>query len=187
MTHTYAPQQDGFTLIEALAVLAITGLLAGFALPQFQELHERWKVMETARAMESTLMLARSHAIRYGGNIGIRKRDQETDKNGCQNASTTREWGCGWIVYEDVNRNGSWNSKTDRKLHEVRLDGSINVMHTSGGNNIKFDRYGMASGLNAKGFTLSPERTGVASSATQTLCMGAGGRIRIVEDVGCPK
>lgn len=180
MTTAYTHQQGGLTLVEALTALAILSILAAIAPPQFRELHERWQVTQAVRAMESSLMLARSEAIRRGGGIGMRKFGNEP--GGCQNAGTNQEWGCGWFIYEDVNGNGSWNKTQDRILHELRLTGSVNVMHNSGGVNIKFDRYGKASGLNAKGFKFLPERTGTQSSYAQTLCMSSGGRIRIIKD-----
>ena len=183
MTTAYPHLQSGLTLVELLSSLAIFSIVFGVALPQFVELWERWKVQHTLQALQSSLLLARSEAIQRAGHIGIQKIDNE--KNGCQNAGTNSEWGCGWVVYHDLDGNGSWNSKKDKLLQEIKLDGSVYVMHSSGGKTIKFDRYGMASGLNAKGFTLSPERTGIASAATATLCMGSGGRIRIVQDAGC--
>lgn len=184
MTNTYASSLRGMTMVEILIILAIASILIGLGAPQFVEFHERWQVLETARSLESTLMFARSEAIQRGGNIGIRKINKTAQ--GCQNSSTNQAWGCGWFVYADLNRNGSWNTK-EPKLSEVSLPGNINVMHTSGGINIKFDRYGMASGLNTKSFTFSPKRTGVKSSSTYTLCMSSGGRIRIINEASCPK
>ena len=183
MNSTYT-SASGVTMVELLTVLSITAILLGLGLPQFRELHERWQVLQTSRNLESTLTLARSLAIQRGGNIGMRKNN--TTAQGCQNASTNQEWGCGWFIYADTNSNGSWNVN-EPKLHEVTLNGSVNVMHTSGGNNIRFDRFGMASGLNAKGFTLTPATTGISSPAIQTLCMSSGGRIRLINDSRCPK
>lgn len=185
MTTAYSSSEIGLTLIEALAAIGVLAVLCGIAMPQMREIHERWQVTQVGHAMTNTLTLARSEAIKRGGGIGMRKIDQE--KNGCQNAGTTREWGCGWFIYEDVDNNGSWNNKKDKLLHHVKLDGAVNVMRKSGGNNLQFDRYGMAGGLNANGFTLSPERQGILSSATQTLCMTSGGRIRMVDGEECPK
>lgn len=182
MANNYASSVHGVTLIELLTTLAVVSILASIGLPQFRELHERWEVMKTARSMENTLMLARSEAIKRGGAIGIRKLDNE--KNGCQNAATTSEWGCGWIVYADIDSNGSWNKQKDVLLQEIRLNGNVNVMRSSNGNNLNFNRYGMAS-LNAIGFTFLPSRTGVASHTEQILCMSSGGRIRIVKDISC--
>ncbi len=181
--NTYAFSMRGMTMVEILTVLTIISVLIGLGAPQLIELHERWQVLETARSLESTLLFARSEAIKRGGNIGIRKRNNTA--KGCKNASTNQAWGCGWFVYADLNGNGSWNAK-EPKLTEVSLPGNINVMHTSGGINIKVDRYGMA-GLNTKSFTFSPERTGINSSSTHTLCMSSGGRIRIINEASCSK
>lgn len=185
MTTAYTHQQGGLTLVEALTALAILSILAAIALPQFRELHERWQVTQAVRAMESSLMLARSEAIRRGGGIGMRKFGNEP--GGCQNAGTNQEWGCGWFIYEDVNGNGSWNSTKDRLLHEVRLDGSVNINRSRSGNNLIFDRYGMAS-LNAIGFNFVPAQAGVSSNSEQVLCMSSGGRIRVLKnELDCPK
>lgn len=182
MANTYASSTQGVTLIEVLTTLAVLSILISFGLPQFREIHERWQVMQTVRSMESSLLLARSEAIKRGGGIGIRKLDNE--KNGCQNAATTSEWGCGWLVYADADGNGSWNKQKDVLLQEIKLSGSVNVMRSSNGNNLSFNRYGMAS-LNAIGFTFLPARTGVSTHTEQMLCMSSGGRIRIIKDISC--
>lgn len=184
MTNSYASALRGVTMVEILTILSITSILIGLGAPQFFELYERWQVLEAARSLKSTLLFARTEAIQRGGNIGIRKRNNTAQD--CQNASTNQAWGCGWFVYADLNGNGSWNAK-EPKLSEVSLTGNINVMHTSGGINIKVDRYGMASGLNTKSFTFSPKDSGVSSSSTYTLCMSSGGRIRIINEASCQK
>lgn len=183
MASTYATPTHGMTLVETLTVVAIVSIVLSIAAPSFRQWQENWEVMRTTQSLERTLMLARSEAIRQGGRIGLRKNNSSTS---CRNADTNQEWGCGWFIYADLDGNGSWKS-SEPKLHDIQLSGNVNVMHTSGGINIKFDRYGMASGLNAKGFTLSPARTGISSTATRTLCMSSGGRIRIVQDASCPK
>ncbi|MBP9942094.1 MAG: GspH/FimT family pseudopilin [Comamonas sp.] len=178
----------GFTLTEALVVLAILSILLSLAAPALRNLHRTWQVRQTVSAMESTLMLGRSTAIRHGGNVVLYK--ASNTNQGCQNASLKQEWGCGWFLFHDLNGSGTW-TKTEPKLHEVLLDGSVNAMHTSGGAAIKFNRFGMVSGLNAKGMTFSPAGNdpddGVNSPAMRTLCMATGGRIRIIEDASCPQ
>lgn len=191
MRSTPTISSHGITLIETLVALAILSVLLSLAAPAFRQMHQKWKVLQTAQSMESTLLLARSEAIRYGGNIVLLKIDNATSPNtGCQNASTKQEWGCGWFLFRDLNGSGTW-TKNEPKLHEISLDGSVNAMHSSGGASIKFNRYGLASGLNAKGMTFSPAGNtasdGISSSATRTLCMAAGGRIRIIEEASCPK
>lgn len=172
----------GFTSIELMVVVGILALLAALAAPSFTLMIDRWRVRDTVESMRSTLFLARSEAIKRGGGVGIQKLPKTTP--GCTLANTNQEWGCGWFVFEDGNNDGKWQA-TEARLQTVTTPANINVMHNSGGISIKVDRYGMMSGLNAKGFTFSPEPAGVSSPATRALCMSSGGRIRVIEDIPC--
>lgn len=172
----------GMTLIELLMTLGILGLLAGLAAPNFGQLMDRWHVQHTIDALQSTLYLARTEAIRRGGRIGIQKTAHLTE--GCALAKTNEEWGCGWFVFEDLNSDGKWQ-KAETKLHHIAPSGRVAVLHRSGGTSIRVDRFGKMSGLNAKGFTVSPLGEGVSSPATRGLCMASGGRIRITAEVPC--
>ncbi len=90
-----------------------------------------------------------------------------------------------WLVYfEDSQFDGKWQS-TEPHLQTVTTPANINVIHKSGGASIKVDRYGMMSGLNAKGFIFAPEPAGISSPATQGICMSSGGRIKVIKEVPC--
>ena len=179
-----APKARGFTLIETMVVTAIVAVLAALAAPSFGTTIDRWRVRQAVESMTSTLYYARSEAIKRGGWIGIQKNPKTTP--GCTLAETSQEWGCGWFVFVDSDSNGTWK-KGEEILQTFDTPGNVNVMHRSGGTNINVDRYGMMSGLNAKGFTFSPEPIGVSSPATRTICMASGGRIRVLEEASCPK
>ena len=181
MHQTHPTQIQGLSLVETLVTLSILATLMTLALPSFRDIHHKWLVHKTVQSMESSLLLARSEAIKHGGNIVLYKLATSTN---CKNASTKEEWGCGWFLFHDLNGSGTWTS-TEPKIEELALPGDVNVMHTSGGASIKFNRYGMASGLNAKGITFSPASTGVSSPATKTLCMAAGGRVRVTDNPDC--
>ncbi|MDD2690409.1 MAG: GspH/FimT family pseudopilin [Simplicispira sp.] len=178
------PKTRGFTLIETMVVTAIVAVLAALAAPSFGTTIDRWRVRQAVESMTSTLYYARSEAIKRGGWIGIQKNPKTTP--GCTLAETSQEWGCGWFVFIDSDNNGKWKDG-EEILQTFNTPANVNVMHSSGGTNIKVDRYGMMSGLNLKGFTFSPVPTGVSSPATRTICMASGGRIRVLEEASCPK
>lgn len=177
-----SPQVRGFTSIELLVVVAVIGTLTVLAAPRFSSLIDRWQVRKTTEALVSTLYFAKSEAIKRGGRIGVQKLPNIAD--GCQLAGTNQEWGCGWIVFVDSDGNGK--RKADEEiLQKFEISQNIDVIHQSGGSGIVVDRYGKMDGLNAKGFVISPTSTGISSPATRGICMAAGGRIRIIEDVPC--
>ena len=116
--------------------------------------------------------------MKRGGGIAIQKIPSAT--GGCVNAATTQEWGCGWIVFADLDNNGRRKTTQPEEpiLRDMRLNGKVNVMLHPSGNSLKIDRYGMVNGNNTLRITLSPETSGVSSPSVTTLCLSAGGRIR---------
>ena len=172
----------GFTAIELMVAVSIVAILIALAGPSFTLLIERWRVRDATNAMTDTLYLARAEAIKRGGRIGIQKNPKTTP--GCALANTNQEWGCGWFVFVDSDDNGKWKSG-EEILQTVSIPANTDVIHKSGGISIRVDRYGMMSGLNAKGFIFSPSSTGISSPATRGICMASGGRIRVIEDVPC--
>ena len=174
--------EAGFTAVELLVTVSVLAVLAALAGPSFKPLIDRWRVRDALEAMQSTLYLARSEAIKRGGLVAIQKLPKTTP--GCTLANTTEEWGCGWFVFVDENNDGKWQA-TEERLRTVAAPANTNVIHKGGGQSIKVDRYGMMNGLNAKGFIFSPEPEGISSSATQGLCMSSGGRIRVIKEVPC--
>ena len=177
-----ATGQRGFTAIELMVVLAITAILTALAAPSFKLLIERWRVRDTTETMITTLYFARAEAIKQGGQIGIQKIPKTVP--GCTLANTNEEWGCGWFVFQDSNGDGKWQA-SEAKLQTFTTPPNINVIHKSGGVSIKVDRYGMMSGLNAKGFIFAPEPDGISSPVTRGICMSSGGRIKVIEEVPC--
>lgn len=188
-THHRPPSQAwhffaGFTTIELMVTVGILAILAALAVPSFQPLIDKWRVLQAVGNMKSTLYYARSEAIKRGGRIGIQKTD---NGDGCTLAGTKQEWACGWFVFVDSEGtgNGTWNKNKEEILQVIPPLTNVNVMHTSGAANIKVDRYGMMSGLNAKGFAFTPKPAGTSSPATRSLCMASGGRIKVIEEIPC--
>ncbi len=172
----------GFTIIELMVVIAILAILAALAAPSFTPIIERWRVRQAVESLQSTLYYARSEAIKRGGNVVVRKNLQNTD--GCREAATTQEWGCGWFIFVDTNGNGS-RQASEELLQTIPPPPKLNVMRNPAGNTLSFDRYGMAGG-NMLSFTISPVGPDTTSPATRTLCMASGGRIRVLEgEVTC--
>lgn len=63
--------QQGFTLVELLLVLAILSIMAGLSTPRFRSTHHAWAVEEDVRTLAAELTRARVDAIRRGTRIRV--------------------------------------------------------------------------------------------------------------------
>jgi len=61
----------GFTLTEALIVVAIIGILGSLALPSFNELRDKYRLKAAAEALYGDLQFARSTAIRSNSTVNL--------------------------------------------------------------------------------------------------------------------
>lgn len=175
---------NGFTLIEAMVVLAIVAVLTAIAAPAFRAMVERMAVSTVTDEMVASVHLTRNTAIANNGNVVIRKlTDAETGLTGL--CGTTQNWSCGWQVFIDTNANAALDAG-EQIVSTFTITNNVVVMRSVNGANMTANRWGQLAGLNAVGYTLSPRGTGVGSPATTTICVNSGGRVRVLQgSVAC--
>ena len=182
---TSSPQATkGFTVIELMVVVSIVAILLALATPSFTPLIERWRVQQTIKGLESTLYYARSEAIKRGGNVSIRK--HPTGTNGCQLASDTANWDCGWFVFIDTNSNGVQDAGEDT-LQSFNTPSNVDVTddRSTPSASIQFDRWGRTAGLAIR-FSLVPHDKTNSDPSARGLCLSSGGRISTIKTPPCP-
>ena len=111
-----SPGQTGFTLIEALVVIAITGILLALGIPSMRDIIERNAVSGQVNGFIGAVNLARAESIKRGVTVVMcRSTDAESATTpSCSNGS---DWRDGWIVFSD--RDG--NSAIDASSGDVLL------------------------------------------------------------------
>lgn len=92
-------QLPGFTLLEALVVLALLGVLLALAAPSLSGLRQSHQMQSQAEQLLGSLMLARSEALRRQQRVTVCVRGAS---DVCAGEGS---WAQGWLVFVDGNDN----------------------------------------------------------------------------------
>lgn len=111
------PDQFGFTLIELMITLGIAGILFGIALPNFSSVMLNAARTNVTNEFALAMTYARTEAVKRGMTVTVCSRSTDTA------CSAGANWDKGWLVFVDVNGNGSVDNPgvTDQilKVHEA--------------------------------------------------------------------
>jgi type IV fimbrial biogenesis protein FimT len=88
----------GFTLLEALVVLSIVGVLLGLAVPSLTKLFAKHQLQAQAQGLLDSLLLARSEALR-------RQQPVTVCPGTTQGCDSEGAWSQGWLVFVDAKHN----------------------------------------------------------------------------------
>lgn len=92
---------SGWTLVELLMALAIGAALITLAIPSYHGWIADQKLANHARALASSMSLARSEAIKRGARVNL---CNSADLRSC---AAKGSWDSGFLMYVDVNRDGN--------------------------------------------------------------------------------
>ena len=117
-------QLQGFTLVEAVSVLALTAILVSVAVPAMEDLIDSSRVTAAANELLGDLLLTRSEAMKRHTRVVICK---SADGQGC---SAVGGWQQGWIVFEDANGDGLRGAGEKLVRRQPARSGSLRLTGT---------------------------------------------------------
>ena len=165
-------QGSGFTLLEALVVVAVLSVLLTLAVPGLAGLRERQQLQAQAEDFWSSLMLARAQALLHQQHVTMC-----ASSNGmCDPAAG---WHSGWLVFVDANRNGQ--READERLVQQRGSALV-AMRITGNSTVS-----RVIGYGAEG--RSESLTGAFQAGTVSVCASgqAQGWQVVINAVGRPR
>lgn len=132
----------GFTLVELIVTIAIVAILLAVALPSFEGSMRSNRVATASNELLASIALARSEAMQSPGGAAICTTSNGTACNGAS-------WNDGWMVWIDMNGDGSPTGVNDRVVRHVAALPKVAFSAAAPGgaaaaNKVRFDRRGRA-------------------------------------------
>jgi type IV fimbrial biogenesis protein FimT len=124
------PHRDnrGFTLVELLIVMAVLVILVGIGVPNMKSMIRSVELSSASNDLLAGFLMARSEAVKRHSRVVLCK---SSDGLVC---SATGGWEQGWLVFHDVNNNGTREEGEAIALRQqalasnVRVTGNLNVV-----------------------------------------------------------
>lgn len=135
----------GFTLIEMMVTVAILAILIAAVTPSFRGLLRDNQAATQANALVTSLMLARSEAIKRNAPVVMCRSNTGTSCAGS-------DWADGWILWADTNGDAAIDSG---EIVQVQEDLAGNFTLTATGSSFTYRPDGSVSG-DADSFELLP-------------------------------
>jgi type IV fimbrial biogenesis protein FimT len=119
------PSARGFTLVELMMGLAVAAILFGIALPSFNAMIERQRLIAAQHALIGGFHYARSLAISERRNAAI---CPSSDGLRCRSGGV---WDSGWLIYVDSNRNGQRDDSEPVRRMQLSPQAPLQVRSSS--------------------------------------------------------
>jgi type IV fimbrial biogenesis protein FimT len=161
------------TLIELMVTIAIAAVLGGLAAPSFKGLMASNQLKSHASSLLSSLLLARSEAIKRNGRVILCK---SADGLAC---TTAGGWQHGWVIFADADNDAVLDAGETVIQRVAALSGNFSLTgNTNVANRVTYISNGSA---NSQVGTFTLCEVGSSSGKAREIVINITGRPKIVE------
>lgn len=173
---------SGFTLIELMVTIAVVAILSTIATSSFKHFVHNNRAKTEIHTFGGDLQSGRSAAIKHGQSVTVC-----ASSNGTQ-CSGSGPWDTGWIVFLDVDANGSVDAGSDQLLgvHGSIGNGDSMTGNTNTQDTITFNRFGMFSSVAAGDGTVTLHTPDDVVALRRCVVLSTTGKLRFDSGGDCP-
>lgn len=124
---TLHARQAGFTLVELVTVMTIAVVVLVATLPAFRDVLNNNRITTQVNRLISDVQLARSEAMRRGERVVLCRSGNPT-AGAPRCGGTSGQWTEGWLVFVDVDKNGTFNDGDSLVRVTSKIKGGIAVL-----------------------------------------------------------
>jgi type IV fimbrial biogenesis protein FimT len=168
-------KESAFTLLEIIVTLAIIALVMAFAIPGMGTFIKNERLTTQINALVGHLAYARSEAVLRTQQVAV---CVSNDTTSCTGGNS---WEDGWIVYVDVDGNGSFSGGEIILRAQPTLEGGNTLTPATIGTQIIYDFRGFLS-TPVGSLLLCDDRSGPYG---KTLSISTTGRVRASRGATC--
>ena len=159
----------GFSLIEILVTISISGVLLLFAVPSYVGLTQQNRILAAVNAFNGDLRFARSEASRRGVSISMCPTTNNT--------SCSTNWASGWMVFLDANADGTPDSAALRTATALLAGDTFTT--NPGQTRVTYSREGQPINAPVSGLTFIMKTSATNTRATRCVAMDLTGRTTV--------
>jgi type IV fimbrial biogenesis protein FimT len=170
---------QGFTLIEAMMVVAISAILLAITIPGMRSMVENAALNKAVNAFSSAVTLTRVEAIKRGISVGMcPSTNADTADPSCLDAGS--DWSGGWLIFTDRSNSNIYNNAN---CILIQTQGSLFGSGPITQDPVAFLGFRPNGLMRAGSSQIDFDSTSSSSKQKRRLCIGPSGRPQLITDL----
>ena len=163
--------RHGFTLVELMITVAISGILLSVGIPSFNQTIANGRLTTNINRLVTALNYARSEAVKRNQTVTVRKL-----------GANSADWADGWTIFVDLNGDGLNDGANDTLLRQYEAIPANYTLKASGVDRVIYRPSGMSG---SSSFVLCDNSDGnnlPEANTSRLMLINTVGRVRIGSD-----